>query len=324
MSEDIYLDGVIVNDEEIPFLSEEYSIPFDIISELIANYRAGKSIKSDAYTGVLKKKVDEFIVCLSREAPQEACDDFAPMEVITYQEVVEGQAEDKADDVAAMIQIVTNPISEHFVIREGGQATLRADNPPTLEQAYKVIDRIFVARETTNKIDDYSTWLLGSITAELEGYFGNEFDVSQVSEISDKAYNTIVTAVGVFKEYNGRKYPLSFSHHKEAYYAKIEKEDKDLLLSKAVELDLSAKDVRSMASIIKRLGNSVIIGLTDKSQIKDLIAACKDATVDYVIYDKESNLWKRTKALMEPQGDLVINLNENTVKTENGVMKIST
>jgi hypothetical protein len=318
MTNTVYLDGIPVENDDLGAISEEYSIPYDVVAELVAQYSNGKDVTSNAYSGVVKKRVDEFISLLSREEVASAeTQAFAKLEVVNVAEAISDpeQVEEKKEDIAALMQIVTDPISEHFVIREGGQATLRADNPPTLKQAYKVIDRIFVARNLTEKIDDYSTWLLGSITSELENYFGSQFDVSQVGEISDKAYNTIVTAVGVFKEYNGRKFALSFSHHKEAFYAKIEKVDKDLILKKAEEIGLSAKNVRSLASICKKLGNSVITDLTSKEQVDDLIAACKDATVDYIICDA-NDLWKRTKSMTEPTGKIVINLKKSTIKID--------
>lgn len=327
MTETIYLDGIPLENDDLGAVSEEYAIPYDVIAELVAQYRNGKQVTSNAYSGVVKKRVEEFISMLSREAEEGLeAQSFAALEVVSEVDVAAvlsqpEQIEEKQQDIAALMQIVTDPIAEHFVIREGGQATLRADNPPTLEQAYKVIDRIFVARDVTDKIDDYSTWLLGSITAELENYFGSQFDVSQVGEISDKAYNTIVTAVGVFKEYNGRKFALSFSHHKEAFYAKIEKADKDLILKKSEELGLSAKNVRSLASICKKMGNSVIVDLSSKDQVDDLIAACKDASVDYVTCD-ENDLWKRTKSMTEPSGKIVINLKTNTIKINGKEQKL--
>ena len=327
MTNTVYLDGIPLEDDEIGAVSEEYAIPYDVVAELLAQYRSGKEINGNAYSGVMKNRVNGFISMLSREAAEGLeAEAFANLEVVSKVDVAAvlsdpEQIDDKEQDIAALMQIVTDPISEHFVIREGGQATLRMDNPPSLEQAYKVIDRIFVARDVTEKIDDYSTWLLGSITSELENHFGNQFDVSQVIEVSDKAYNTIVTAVSVFKEYNGRKFNLSFSHHKEAFYSKIEKADKDLILKKAEEIGLSAKNVRSLASICKKLGNSVIVDLTSKDQVDDLIAACKDASVDYVTCD-ENNLWKRTKSMTEPTAAIVINLKTNVIKINGKEQKL--
>lgn len=327
MTNTVYLDGIPLEDDEIGAVSEEYAIPYDVVAELLAQYRSGKEINSNAYSGVVKNRVNGFISMLSREVAEGVeAEAFANLEVVSKVDVAAvlsdpEQIDDKEQDIAALMQIVTDPISEHFVIREGGQATLRMDNPPSLEQAYKVIDRIFVARDVTEKIDDYSTWLLGSITSELENHFGNQFDVSQVIEVSDKAYNTIVTAVSVFKEYNGRKFNLSFSHHKEAFYSKIEKADKDLILKKAEEIGLSAKNVRSLASICKKLGNSVIVDLTSKDQVDDLIAACKDASVDYVTCD-ENNLWKRTKSMTEPTAAIVINLKTNVIKIDGKEQKL--
>jgi|LakMenEpi03Aug12_release.lakeMendotaPanAssembly.Ray.scaffolds.fasta_scaffold77078_2 hypothetical protein len=327
MTNTVYLDGIPLEDDEIGAVSEEYAIPYDVVAELLAQYRSGKEINSNAYSGVVKNRVNGFISMLSREVTNGLeAEAFANLEVVSKVDVAAvlsdpEQIDDKEQDIAALMQIVTDPISEHFVIREGGQATLRMDNPPSLEQAYKVIDRIFVARDVTEKIDDYSTWLLGSITSELENHFGNQFDVSQVIEVSDKAYNTIVTAVSVFKEYNGRKFNLSFSHHKEAFYSKIEKADKDLILKKAEEIGLSAKNVRSLASICKKLGNSVIVDLTSKDQVDDLIAACKDASVDYVTCD-ENNLWKRTKSMTEPTAAIVINLKTNVIKIDGKEQKL--
>jgi hypothetical protein len=327
MTNTVYLDGIPLEDDEIGAVSEEYAIPYDVVAELLAQYRNGKELNSNAYSGVVKNRVNGFISMLSRDvADSLEAEAFVNLEVVSKVDVAAvlsdpEQIDDKEQDIAALMQIVTDPISEHFVIREGGQATLRMDNPPSLEQAYKVIDRIFVARDVTEKIDDYSTWLLGSITSELENHFGNQFDVSQVIEVSDKAYNTIVTAVSVFKEYNGRKFNLSFSHHKEAFYSKIEKADKDLILTKAEEIGLSAKNVRSLASICKKLGNSVIVDLKSKDQVDDLIAACKDASVDYVTCD-ENNLWKRTKSMTEPTAAIVINLKTNVIKIDGKEQKL--
>lgn len=326
---EIYFDEVPLDESEIAYISEEYSVPYDIAQELINAYKIGKPISEMAYSGILRQRVKTFISLLSKKDPL-AIDEskFAEAADISLVRIPEAHQElpeesepvvwddvstEKATQVATMMQIVTDPISEFFTIREGGQATLRADNPPTLPQAYQVIDRIFVARDLTNKIDDYSTWLLGSITAELENYFGSQFEISQVGEISEKAYNTIVTAVGVFKEYNGNKYALSFSHHKEAFYSKIPKEDKHTILAKAEAIQLSAKDVRSLASLSKKIGMESIKLLTDQQQAKDLIASCKDATVDYIVCG-ENNIWKRTKSMMPQTGKIVINLKDNTIQ----------
>jgi hypothetical protein len=331
MEKQIYFEGEEITPDDYPYISESYSVPFNVVTEVMTLFSEGKQVFLGAYSGVLRKRVEEIISLLSDkpdDVPAEPEDvefevvDNTEGQIIIYKDIVEAQAEIKNSEIAQMVQIVTNPIAEFFHINNSGMATLRADNPPTLEESYKVIDRIFVARETTDKINDYSTWLLGSITNELENYFGSQFDIGQVLETSEKAYNTVVTAVGVFKEYGHKKYALSFTHHKEAFYAKIEKEDKELLLQKAEEVGLSSKDVRSMASIVKRLGRSVVEGITSKDQIKDLINACKDATVDYLVYSKEDNIWTRIKSLTEPSGDIIINLKTNTLKEEDKEVKI--
>jgi len=314
---DIYIDGnVKIEDEDITYLSEEYSIPCDVIAEIIAKLKNDKEVNTEAYSGVLKTRVETFLSLLSDKVEEDT--EWSSFPVVQYVTTV---TEEKETQVASLMRIVTDPISNFFTIREGGQATLRANNPPTIKEAYEVIDRIFVARDLTNKIDDYSTWLLGSITSELENYFGAEFDVSQVGEISDKAYNTIVTAVGVFKEYNGKQFKLSFSHHKEAYYAKISKEDKNTILQKAEDLGLSAKHVRKLASLCKKLGSEILADIDTKEKAEDIIAACKENTLDYVVCDEE-NLWTRTKTMNKPTGKIVIDLKNNKIEIEGKTMEL--
>ena len=315
--QDIYIDGTLIEADDIGFLSEEHSVPYDIVAEIVEKYRNSQDINTAAYSGVLKTRTEQFISLLSLHPTLEN----ETTELIVCENYESNVIKEKEDQVTSLIRIVTDPISNFFVIREGGQATLKANNPPTIKEAYEVIDRIFVARDLTNKIDDYSTWLLGSITSELENYFGAEFDVSQVGEISDKAYNTIVTAVGVFKEYNGRQYKLSFSHHKEAYYAKISKEDKNIILQKAEDLGLSAKHVRKLASLCKKLGSEILIDIDTKEKAEDIIAACKENTLDYVVLDEE-NLWTRTKTMNKPSGKIVIDLKNNKIEIEGKTMDL--
>jgi hypothetical protein len=194
-----------------------------------------------------------------------------------------------------------------FIIDEMGCCKINKAHPPTIEQSLVAVSHIMKLKDLGNIVDDKSSWMLGSAVASLETFHGENFNVSQVCDETTKAYNTIITAVGVFKAFPSR-YKLSFTAHKEAHYAKIPQEHKNLILSKAETFKLSSKNIRSLCSIAKVMGDDATIrSIRSAKQALDLIAAYRESKVTYIVYD--NGTWSRINGVAgdPPEGKIVLN-----------------
>jgi hypothetical protein len=127
--------------------------------------------------------------------------------------------------------------------------------------------------------------MLGSITASLEDYHGEAFNIGQVCEQTEKAENTIRQAVSVFRKFKDKKYNLSYSHHQEAYHIKVPWETTCLILHKAECYELSAKNVRALGSIVKTMDDDQVVrNIRSNAQAHDLIDAYRQAKVPYLVF----------------------------------------
>lgn len=211
-----------------------------------------------------------------------------------------------------------------FIISGDGCCRINPDKPPSIEHSLMVVSNVLKLKDLSTAIDDKSSWMLGSIISSLEDFHGEEFSVSQVCDSTAKAYNTVVTAVGVFKAFERKRYELSFSSHKEAHYAKIPDAHKRLILHKAETYKVGPKSIRALCSIAKTMEDDTVIrNIRSQKQALDLIAAYKEAKVTYIVY--EEGEWTRVNGLAgePPEGKIVINTKEWTAQVGNQILPIA-
>jgi hypothetical protein len=309
-----YYDGEPVQPHHIPAIAEEWNLPPDIVYEVMARFASKLPIDPSAFPAddEVRQTIAELESTLAREPNAGGFEDISVAPQLPSAKDVGNR-----ELVVALLSGVTNTISDHFILLSDGQVAINPDNPPSVKQGYEVVVKILEAREVGSRVDDLSTWLLGSTINQLEGYHGEDFNFSQVCEQTSKSYNTVITASAVEKAFRGsERYKLSFTHHKEAFYSKIPEGDKRMVLKKAEQLGLGAKQVRGLCSICKTEGgHEAVRSVRSAEQADDLIAAYRENKIEYII--KEGNKWKKIKTLSKeaPQGDIVINLKEATVRT---------
>lgn len=204
-------------------------------------------------------------------------EDTSPAQLAEVDEVVNGAT-------TALIQAMTMG-EGHFIITPEGHCTINPASPPTLVHAYQVVESSLKLDQLGEKVTDAAAWLQGDLIMELEDYFQEQFSISQVCDINTASYNTLATRLGVCREFRGKRYKLSFTHHKEAHYAKIPDETKKLILHKAETYGLSSKHVRSLASVYKTMNDDQTIrNIRSNQQALDLIAAYKQAKTTYAVF----------------------------------------
>ena len=210
-----------------------------------------------------------------------------------------------------------------FIISDDGCCRINPDKPPSIQHSLTVVANVLKLKDLGSVVDDKSSWMLGSIISSLEDFHGENFSVSQVCDSTTKAYNTVVTAVGVFKAFKLKRYNLSFSSHKEAHYAKIPDAHKKLILHKAETYKVGPKSIRALCSIAKTMEDDTTIrNIRSQKQALDLIAAYKEAKVVYVVYDEGE--WTRVTGLAgePPEGKIVLNLKDWTAQAGNQIVQI--
>lgn len=168
-------------------------------------------------------------------------------------------------DSTTAINRVASELSTNFV-HDGEKWVIDELDPPTLEESYKITHEIIKLKDAANYIEDQSCWLLGNIVLSCRDFFGDDFDPSNILEATAKSYNTLITSESVFLAFGDRRVEgLSFTHHKEVHYTKgLTDEQKFLVLNKAKECSLSAKQTRTLASMVKK---EVIDPLLDMSPL---------------------------------------------------------
>lgn len=339
----VYYKGSIVTEDDYPELATEFKISYEVVFRCVEQLKLKKEVPINTFTGTTRERVRALASALTTsvtEVKDEAPEPHKePKEEVIYflaeddsQTEPESIEEEESIDppvVSEEDEIITHAASGLmsafsdpqgcFIITPEGICTVNPANPPNLERSYEAVAHILKLKELGNVIDDKSSWMLGSSVVALENYHGeNNFSVSQVCDETTKAYNTVVTAVGVFKAFPHR-YKLSFTHHKEAHYAKIPDDAKKLILSKAESHKLGAKQVRSLCSIAKTMDDDQTIrNIRSKQQAESLIEAYKANKVTYLVF--EAGEWFRVKGLAgeTPSGAVVINLKSWEASANNG------
>jgi hypothetical protein len=243
-------------------------------------------------------------------------DEFDPEETTERDEIV--------DHAAHGLMSAFSDSENCFIISDDGCCRINPDKPPSIEHSLVVVTNVLKLKDLGDAVEDKSSWMLGSIIAALEDYHGENFAVSQVCDTTTKAYNTVVTAVGVFKAFKQKRYKLSFSSHKEAHYAKIPDAHKRLILHKAETFKIGPKSIRALCSIAKTMEDDTTIrNIRSQKQALDLIAVYKKAKATYFIYDEGEWTWMEGLAGDPPEGKVVLNTKEKTAQVGNQILPIS-
>lgn len=215
----------------------------------IANVLIGACTYSDP-----ESRLDEWI---DREPVIISGVDFTPVvsRDVTVEAIAEsGRTISELITRAAAGVLLSGGLSNHFQYEENGELNINPTNPPSIEQGYEILKRTLEIKETGAKLDNYSSWTMGMLGDKLEALFGDAFDPSMVMEATNRAYNTYVCALGVYRAYWTNRRNLSYTHHKEAYYAKVEPEEKDFILDTSDRLRLTVADQRKLTSYVRNYG----------------------------------------------------------------------
>ena len=185
-------------------------------------------------------------------------------------------------------------LSNHFHYRESGELVINTQNPPSLEQAYEILGRTLEIKATGQKIDNYSAWTIGMLGDELERYYEGRFDPSVVMAQTGKAYNTYITSLGVYRAcWANRRQNLSFTHHKEAYYAKIAPELKEKALDICSRHNLSVGQLRKILSHMRVYGEESLDEMETAESADDVLDRLSVRTVskNYLFFLPSRNKW---------------------------------
>ncbi|MGB2185064.1 MAG: hypothetical protein ACPH5P_00145 [Akkermansiaceae bacterium] len=204
-----------------------------------------------------------------------------------------------AEAVSTNVQNIRNTLADHFV-HDGEMWTENPANPASLEKCIEVTSQVMLLKEGAAKVDDESNWLLGNMICVGRDKWGDLFDLSEIGEVTGRSYNTLVTSESVFLEWGDRRFrDLSFTHHKEVHYVKdITTEQKMLILQKANDLQLSTKQTRALASIVKNESSDILLDdLTELEIINEIDSYKKETEPEYICisFDNEVKQIKESK-----------------------------
>ena len=154
-------------------------------------------------------------------------------------------------------------MEDHVLFPENGLMVLHAENPPDIIEAGEIVRRLFMVGDSAKNLDEFGKWNMGSfIDSCLNLYGENNFSVSQFVEETEENYNTTVTCLATYRAFAVRRYEsLSFTHHKEALYAKFPGLDDERrrelmhrLLRISERFELSCAKQRKLFSYARNLG----------------------------------------------------------------------
>lgn len=302
----LYHQGSPVTDADFEDLSIQYKLPFDVVAAALSQAQLTGAPDYDQYGSAVADKVRAMFNTFTPTAGEN--------------DPLQSEEADIVDHAAiSLMQAITHSPENSFLINEHGFCSINPAAPPSLIKSYEMVAQVIKLRELGPKMDDKTSWMLGSVVDELETLHGEAFELSQVCKSTEKAYNTVWTAVKVYQKFKKKHYRLSFTHHKEALFQKIGDDSQHLLLHKAELYALSAKDVRALGSIVKLMDDDQVVrNIRSRQQAEALIDAHKDNKVTYLIYDEGA--WSEVKgtAAAIPTGKVVLDLKNKTARANNG------
>ena len=161
-------------------------------------------------------------------------------------------------------------MEDHVLFPENGLMVLNAENPPDVTEAGEIVRRLFMVGDSARNLDEFGKWNMGSFLDSCFNMFGeNNFSVSQFVEQTEDNYNTTVTCLATYRGFAVQRYEgLSFTHHKEALYAKFPGLEDDArrnlmhrLLRISERFELSCAQQRKLFSYARNLGAEQITNL---------------------------------------------------------------
>ena len=201
---------------------------------------------------------------------------------------------------AAAGVLLRGGLSNHFSYTEDGRLVINPASPPSLEQACEILRRTLEVRETGQKLDNYSAWTLGMLMDECERFFGDDFDPSLVMEATGRCYNTAITSLKVYRELWANRRNLSFTHHKEALYAKVSPEDTTFILDTADRLRLSVAQQRKLTSFVRIYGSSSFAeDPPDDAEALMERLEVKSVNKNYLFFLRSENKWFKYRGPFE-------------------------
>lgn len=318
-----HYNNTAITEDDYAQLSEEFMIPLPMVIEVVDAFKKGK--KSPTHSGAIGDRVKAFFKALSSDmdtSDQEDTQEAPAPSPASPSRIAEELATDSDEDSEpaklterdGVVEYASNQLMKamtsddgHFLITDEGFCSINEQNPPSIEKSYQVVSNVLKLRELTDRMEDKGCWMLGSIISSLEDYHGEAFSVNQIADASTASYNTIATTLSVYKAFKDKKYNLSFTHHKEAHYADIEKEDKKLVLYKCEKYNLNSKHLRTLCSIIKKMEDSQIVkNIRNHDSAIALIEAFTAAKAIYYIYLEGQWSWKNGLDGEIPEGSVVI------------------
>lgn len=214
--------------------------------------RIGKLI--DPANNTTERAINSFLQDLSTKAPTAG-------EMIDF---IEEAEEISVEVVNPMTEAILRTASEAFVNELGDHFTLdnkrvsiNPSNPPDLQTCYRVIGQLAEMQTVGSKLVEFGTWRLGALADACETYFNNEFSISQVVAATPYAYNTVVTALSVYRKFGMEPFPLSYTHHKEVLYRKIPDDQQMAALRLASDLQLTCGETRKLCSFIQHAKHGI-------------------------------------------------------------------
>lgn len=292
-------------------LSADFKLPYDIVSEVIAQIKKDGYPSISRYSGVIRSSIEDMFNQIYDNNEAEESNIVEPNKVSEENNIVEKAA-------TSLMQVVADNENGHFFVNSNGICSINEANPPSLEQSYLALSKVLQLGELAGRLEDNHCWMLGSMTHALEELHSEAgFCISQLVDESTKSYNTISTSLAVYKRFKEKRYNVSFSHHKEAYRKKIPSQVTDLILKKAEVFNLTAKHVRQLCAYYMQHENEESIkDIKSEQQAKDLIDAFTQVYARFYYF--QDGEWFTKKAVIDnpPEGRIVIDATNNKVSID--------
>lgn len=299
--------GNLVTENDFFDLSEEFLIPTDVIAEVFAQIEVNNERRWDreAYSPKINARLDDLMQTLVDRNP------------VVIQREEDEDAVAGTEAAGFMLTTMTEPMDDHYIIQPDGSIEINKESPPTIEKTYEVGKKIVKCQELAEHVRESSSWYLGAFIVAAKEYHGDTvFDIGQIVELTNKKYNTVITCESVYRRYGHCKIPgLNFTIHKEVHTAAIPDEQKKVVFRLLRKHKGTAAMARQMCNWIKATGESETLEALSPSEMRKRMAALAKQRVQYLVC--KDNSWKRIRgtAMEIPEGEIVIDLRNMTVRT---------
>lgn len=201
-----------------------------------------------------------------------------------------------------------------FLLSEEGVIIVNPDDPPTIQEAYDCLEKMLQGQESLGRIESYSTWTLGAFLDQCEAYFGEEFHIDQFCESTNKSYMTLVTTLKVWQNFRGKRWPLSFTHHKEILYAKVDDTVKEKILDVSVKYGLNMSEQRKVIRHLRhtRTDGTALLLMNNKEELMQAVSGVPTTDRERFLFLMDGNWWEvyGTRADIPKNAETVINFDK--------------